>query len=1675
MMNTLLRKYKLLKGLMIPIVLITMLLFFGTVYADDGGGTEDPAAVPSAEILVQDGEEPADVVVENSDAPPSADEDVLQEEAEDGEVIPADNSEDEILPEEPAEGDVNEENVPETEILNENDIADEITALPLDDSELTTDEVVLVDGEGETMDMASEANLEVISSADPWWLVSGVKYAYIKTGGTCPSDTTLGLTCFESTTPITGALSYMDANNLVPSDGILHVEPDNYIDNIIVNGLSGNGYLANLKGVVSEGSSSNTSLTGVVQISNTLLGFTLSGFTIDGYININNNIGMLTLTDINVSSSSNSGIYAINQNGAVNVENVKSSNNKYYGMYVDNTAGTYPITITNSEFNFNDDGISTIYWGGLRAKSNSTITLNGVSASSNDGNGAWLDAAKGTTVKNSVFNYNFSDPNSIAQGYGLAVNNNFTTNNILLENVVADGNDNHGILLSVSSKITMKNINADSNGVTNGYDGIMINNGYGTGTITITNASSTNSGGKGFHLLSHKNITINGIVANDNDEDGVYIDNCDFDWGNGYCKGSGVVTISGKLFNQFVGNHEYGLHIVSGGTVTLSYFQADNNTYSGVYIENNQGSSSANVTVNLSYVPPVGDFLNSGSGNSQSGMIIYSNGNILLDKCVFSGNSGMGARLDNDSAASAKTVTVKNSSFFDNVTEGLLVLSNGNITLSDVDAYENSAGMGVEIDNHLGTGKVTITGSGTTQHNYSGNNNYGLHILSSGVVTLKNIYAVGNMAGILISNTYVEGRSVSITNADTSESVSGTGLSINSNGAINLTDVISNGNLVGDGASIQNNDAAKAQVIKITRSQFNGNSNSLGLSISSLGTITLNGVQANGNGTSGAWISACNYDGGIPGCKSSGGVTITGTDNEFSNNGTYGLYIFSRSSVTMNNITVDNNGDSGLTIYHNYDNCNGNISLNASSGRANSFSNNGTYGIYIESLGNITLSRFDASNNENYGCYLSNQSATAARSVSVSYATINDTQNTGLWIYSTGNVTLTGVQVLRSSKHFWEIDDNAGQNVYDRLPFDQAYDEVWWFEGSNAQGVTIDLTSTYFDAYLEIFDKDWHSLDWDDNGGGGNDAQIIYTLPADGTYYIRVSSAVAQEYGDYVLSINGSSPGNSYNNYSGIYIDNRYNNGTGSVKINAPKDSYGVDVRDNNYTGITVYSEGILAFSGLTANYNGGYWGAYIRNSGGIGKSVTMKNCSFDNNDGEGIDLGSAGVITWSGGGASGNLEDYGAYLVNVASSSSLPVSVSNAVFDSNYNQGLGINSLGAITLTNVSASNSQVAYGVGLNNCQASAGDCQGSGNVTIGGTYGLVNFNDNATYGLLVNSRGNILITNANASNNGSSYGMSLNNNFDNATGNVTIKTSSKTATSDCSDNGNNGLQISSRGTISLSNINVFNNGSNGMEVNNSGALSPKNITLTHIKSGDNNNYGVWTSSVGAITISYMEDFGNVSSGISLNNNTSVLPQKVTVTRTKIDGNTSGNGLYIGSKGDITLNNVVTTNNNYGAWVSNNWGTNSKVTVLGSMGESVFSNNTVHGLQITSHGNVSLSKVIADRNNSDGIYVSTNGTLTITDMWLSRNLGDGLFAIADLGASIKNMQSYNNGSAVNGDGLFLSMNMGSLAKILNSAFAGNYGNGIDVAGDPNPILTGTCYFGNDADNTGDANLLIH
>jgi len=82
------------------------------------------------------------------------------------------------------------------------------------------------------------------------------------------------------------------------------------------------------------------------------------------------------------------------------------------------------------------------------------------------------------------------------------------------------------------------------------------------------------------------------------------------------------------------------------------------------------------------------------------------------------------------------------------------------------------------------------------------------------------------------------------------------------------------------------------------------------------------------------------------------------------------------------------------------------------------------------------------------------------------------------------------------------------------------------FEGTAGQDVTITLSSTDFDPYLQLQDTEGNLYAEDDDSAGQLNAQITYRLPEDGTYTIIVTSfrAVSSEgdlfgEGDYTLSV----------------------------------------------------------------------------------------------------------------------------------------------------------------------------------------------------------------------------------------------------------------------------------------------------------------------------------------------------------------------------------------------------------------------------------------------------------------------------------------------------------------------------------------------------------------------------
>ena len=79
--------------------------------------------------------------------------------------------------------------------------------------------------------------------------------------------------------------------------------------------------------------------------------------------------------------------------------------------------------------------------------------------------------------------------------------------------------------------------------------------------------------------------------------------------------------------------------------------------------------------------------------------------------------------------------------------------------------------------------------------------------------------------------------------------------------------------------------------------------------------------------------------------------------------------------------------------------------------------------------------------------------------------------------------------------------------------------QAWRFEGVAGQIVQIDVISTDFDAYALLHDANGTKVAENDDGGGGQNARIVYTVPTTGTYRILANSWVKNHYGRYTVRL----------------------------------------------------------------------------------------------------------------------------------------------------------------------------------------------------------------------------------------------------------------------------------------------------------------------------------------------------------------------------------------------------------------------------------------------------------------------------------------------------------------------------------------------------------------------------
>ena len=85
--------------------------------------------------------------------------------------------------------------------------------------------------------------------------------------------------------------------------------------------------------------------------------------------------------------------------------------------------------------------------------------------------------------------------------------------------------------------------------------------------------------------------------------------------------------------------------------------------------------------------------------------------------------------------------------------------------------------------------------------------------------------------------------------------------------------------------------------------------------------------------------------------------------------------------------------------------------------------------------------------------------------------------------------------------------------------------QAYRFRGERGQRVQVDMKSKDFDAYL-VVRRAGSTIDVVDNddGGGGTDARVIYTLPATGDYEIRANSVDNKARGAFTVSLTPGPP-----------------------------------------------------------------------------------------------------------------------------------------------------------------------------------------------------------------------------------------------------------------------------------------------------------------------------------------------------------------------------------------------------------------------------------------------------------------------------------------------------------------------------------------------------------------------
>jgi hypothetical protein len=1163
------------------------------------------------------------------------------------------------------------------------------------------------------------------------------------------------------------------------------------------------------------------------------------------------------------------------------------------------------------------------------------------------------------------------------------------------------------------------------------------------------------------------------------------------------------VTVTGNFFGA------YSLRITTTGNITATRVNVSDNFFGGASFENNVGASTGNITIS--------DSTFNNNTNASSGLRVRSNGAITIKNVTANGNfdgvGGLGIDIDNQSAATAKAVTLSNITVSGNQRSGLMVLSNGAITVTDITAVGNGQGVfsnGAALWNDVVGYASPVTMNGTNL--IFSTTGYGLHIKSNGAVKLNSVHAVNNTwYGAYIKNdTAVTPQPVTLTGTSTFKFNGFRGLEILTLGQITGNNITASSNTQ-QGAVFNNSGEGATGGVTLTGTNiFNTNGNT-GLRILSVGQVTLNALTANQNGTGGPGhgVSIDNHFE-----SSVKGVTLTGF-NIFNENKNQGLDIRSGGIVTLNNITAnENDGNYGVFI----DNRDSTpaapkaVTING----INTVNNNMSYGLYVNTYGAITINSLTANGNgigasNGYGAYLDNDhndTITPANITLTGTNTFNGNYTGGLVAVSWGgvikannltanntvdvngaylqnsagaaggSVILTGVNTFTGNKTSNLVIYSKGSIILSNVTAGNSVSgagaSIINTDAATPKPITLTGTNIFNNNWfngVEIYSKGVitvNNLTASNNGisgsGGGaflNNSGVGasggVTLTGTNAFNNNASTGLTVYSLGNIKGNNITASGGINASALGAELTNTFLNSVGGVTLTGTNTFVG-----NSNTNLQVASVGAISISNLTANGSLDWYGAYLSNttSGALNpKPVTLTGSNvFNNNSRHGLYILTYGAITTNNLTANGNgagpFTGLGALLDN--SSGSIPMGVTlngTNTFVGNKSNNLQVVSLGAIKANNITASGSLTQWGAVFDNSSPNA-----VGNVTL---TGVNTFNNNLGRGLTINSSGSVALSNVTANNNGT-WGIDLVNTFSTfAAPKPVIFSGYATANG----NGGRGIAISTYGAVTMSNVTANSNGDYGAAIDNHhfDSVTPANVTLGGVNSFNGNGSGIVITSFGNVLLNNITASLNGSIGADINTSYVGATGAVTLTGKNAFIGNVGSGLSIQAAGTVSINNVTasgqTGGGSFGASITNTFAGASAPKPVKLTGVNVFNNNAGNGLIINTYGAITISNLTANANSGIGAQLTNNAadtpanvTLTGTNQF-SGNGSSGLLVTSKGVISVNNLTASGNGSY----GASLDNSSGAAAVNVTGAnfFNGNVNHGLRIISNGAVTLT--------------------